>query len=58
MNRLWQNVIKSQNNCMEYDFILIMIKKLLYRISTTTNPKVFFDIQIESKPSGRLIFEV
>lgn len=42
---------------MEYDFILIMIRKILYRFSTT-NPKVFFDIQIDSKPSGRLIFEV
>ncbi|KAM3146335.1 peptidylprolyl isomerase protein [Paramecium bursaria] len=34
-----------------------MIRKILYRFSTT-NPKVFFDIQIDAKPSGRLIFEL
>ena len=57
MTKSWQNAIKSQSSCMEYDFILIMIRKILYRFSTT-NPKVFFDIQIDAKPSGRLIFEV
>lgn len=36
----------------------MLTKLLLYSFSGAKNPRVFFDIQIDAKPAGRLVFEV